>query len=85
MSTYEITTVSIIKNLGYIPAVRRDSGIERAALGDTVRSPVSRSMSAADIAEDLDKSEDVIRTTCNRRKDKFVKLIDGWGLKSNEI
>ncbi len=35
--------------VGFIPAVRRNSGIERAALDQTVRSPVVPSFTAADI------------------------------------
>jgi hypothetical protein len=35
--------------VGYIPAVRRDSRVERAALNQTVRSPVAPAMSSANI------------------------------------
>ena len=43
-------------------------------------------MSGADLATELDTTQDLIRTTCNRNKDKrFIRLTnDRWALKARE-
>jgi len=52
--------------VGFIPAVRRDSNIERAAVGETVRVPVTTEESAQDITPGVNAPDNGDTTVDNR-------------------
>lgn len=63
---YEALDIVSRELVGFIPSVTLDSGVERAAVGQTVRSPVAPASSATDITPGVTPPDDGDQTFTNK-------------------
>jgi DNA-directed RNA polymerase specialized sigma24 family protein len=55
---------------------------EKVPYPDRIASVLTELLTVHDIAAECDLKEDVVRTTLNRNRGRFVKVGDKWGLRS---